>query len=131
MKIHEQLEILASTRQQIRALCNRAKRLTFTLAQYLREREEILKTLPTYPRCIRQMAGEYAKGCYDTLNDHFIVHLYNVDGRLYRLTNEHRPELAHLAPWDELPRERHANLSGALYWINDGNPVIHFSITEA
>lgn len=123
MRLEKQITWRESGRAQLRNAANQAMRECWLQDKYLTERERIIDSLPEFPRTIRQWVREHGDGYMRALREHYVVFLYCVDGKLYRLTNEHRSELAHLPAWDSLPREGCTGMQGTLYWINRGSPV--------
>lgn len=126
MRLSRQIEYRERGRSQMRALANRAMRETVTQDEYLAEREAIIAALPELPRTIRQRVREYGDAYMRAMTDHHVVCMYCVQGKLYRLSNEHRPELQQFPSWESLPRELWPGMPSGLYWVNNGSPVRFF-----
>lgn len=126
MRLGQQVEVREGGRAAMRALANRALRECMPQVEYLTEREAIIDRLPEFPRTIRQWVREHGEGYMRAILDHHIVCMYEVDGSLYKLTNEARPELAAFPAWDVLPSFRYHDMPSGLYWVNGGNPKRYF-----
>ena len=91
-----------------------------------REFEEIIGSVPEYPKALRTTLRGYAQALRDLIDREDIGFMYEVEGKLYAITETNRRLKSkgwdELPGWDNLPEKEWPNLykHGSLRWLRTG-----------
>ena len=116
MRINTILNHEKSGKSQVRSLLfSEAIDRKYSQAKIIERRNQIIASLPEFPRYIRSGIAQYFDGMYEAYQRQHTVFLYLVDGKFYK-TNHYKEE--DLPSWDTLHREEWGNLSdkGGLFY---------------
>lgn len=128
MRYNQESKLTQAAKMRLVSVFESARRGQRSQAWLLEQRQEVFTSLHSgLPKWRVTEIRAFAEGYLDCLQRHYVVHLYTVDGKLYRLTNDTDPRTANLPAWDALPSYDYANLDGkgALHWIG-GDFGIYF-----